>query len=170
MRPKTKLPKVVVIRNSNGDTRSADKIPSFEEFQKANDMHIRDVSTVMNNIGNEIIKRGDIHDWTKKEKEDLFYREFIETLKDGKKFTDGEWFNYHINTERHHLTRKPVEDINLIDVLEYISDCYCAGKARSGNVYPLTISDSDLRKAFENTCKLVDESISINDKKINPEG
>lgn len=35
--------KIIIEQNPNGDTRTAPKDVSYEEFQKANDMHISDV-------------------------------------------------------------------------------------------------------------------------------
>ena len=38
---------IKIKKNPNGDTRTAPKNVSFEDFQEANDMHISDVSDVM---------------------------------------------------------------------------------------------------------------------------
>ena len=38
---------IEIKKNPNGDTRTAPKGITFEEFQEANDMHIYDVSRVM---------------------------------------------------------------------------------------------------------------------------
>ena len=46
--------------------------------------------------------------------------------------------------------------INLLDVIEMIVDCVCAGKTRSGAVRDLEISTDILEKALKNTVKLVD--------------
>lgn len=37
------LNKIQIVKNPNGDTRTAPKNVSFEDFAKANDMHINDV-------------------------------------------------------------------------------------------------------------------------------
>lgn len=67
-------------------------------------------------------------------------------------FFDGEWSRLHyIELERHHLDRFCPEDVNLIDVIEMICDCVVAGKARSGDVYDINISDTILQKAVKNT-------------------
>jgi hypothetical protein len=51
--------------------------------------------------------------------------------------------------------------VNLIDVIEYISDCVMAGMARSGSVFPLVASDELLRRAFENTVALLSSQITV---------
>ena len=38
---------IEIQKNPNGDTRTAPKGITFEEFQEANDMHIEDVKEVM---------------------------------------------------------------------------------------------------------------------------
>ena len=65
--------KVTIIKSPNGDTRTAKGDVSFEEFQKANNMHIKDVSNIMNSLAKMIQDTGKTHDWTKKEREKQFY-------------------------------------------------------------------------------------------------
>ena len=64
-------------------------------------------------------------------------------------------------TERHHLNDSVPEDVNLIDVLEMVIDCTCAGLARSGDVYPIKISQEVLEMAIENTRNLIIENTEI---------
>lgn len=154
---------VEIQKNINSDTRSAKGIISFEEFQKANDLHISEVSQVMFYLSKMIIKRGKEHDNTKKKHEILYYQDFIDTMKKKKNFIDGSWYNMHVSEERHHINTKCPEDINLIDVLEMIIDCICAGKSRTGEVYPITIDRDKLYEAFENTIKLIDGMIIVKD-------
>lgn len=40
--------------------------------------------------------------------------------------------------ERHHLLSRTPEDVNLVDVFEYIADCVMAGMARTGEVNDVT--------------------------------
>ena len=69
--------KVTIIKSPNGDTRTAKGDVSFEEFQKANDMHIKDVSNIMNSLAKMIQDTGKTHDWTKKEREKQFYESLL---------------------------------------------------------------------------------------------
>ena len=43
--------KIVIHKNPNEDTRTAPKNITFEQFQEANDSHIADVQTVMDELG-----------------------------------------------------------------------------------------------------------------------
>ena len=69
-----------------------------------------------------------------------------------------------LTIKRHHLLSRCPDDVDLLDVIEMIVDCVCAGKARSGEVRPLEISDDILRLAVENTVKLVDNLTEVEEK------
>lgn len=144
-------------KNPNGDTRTAPKGITFEQFQEANDNHKEDVKMTMAFLSTMLGVKGAEHDWTKKKYEKMFYRDFLEAMCGGIDFVSGEWYQLHINEERHHLLARCPEDVNLLDVIEMIVDCICAGKTRSGEVQELEISSEILNKAFQNTVKLVDD-------------
>lgn len=144
-----------IYKNPNGDSRTAPKDVSFEKFQEANDMHKQDVKNVMNELAFIIMDKGNKHDWTKKTYEKLFYNNFLSTMNKGTDFINDAWYQEHIRAERHHLTSKCPEDVNLLDVLEMIVDCVCAGKARSGEIRTLEIDDEILKKALSNTVDMI---------------
>lgn len=152
---------IKIKKNPNGDTRTAPKNVSFEEFQEANNMHISDVSTVMHEISRMVDDRGVNHDHTKKSQEKLFYENFLSTMNEGTDFTKDEWYQIHTKTERHHLLSNCPSDVNLIDVLEMIVDCICAGLARSGEVRPVEINDDILHKAIDNTVELIKSMVEV---------
>lgn len=153
--------KVVIHKNPNGDTRTAPKGITFDLFQEANDSHISDVRTVMNEIGTMFCENGENHDRTKKSEEKIFYRDFLGAMDGEINFVSGKWYQHHVNTERHHLLSKCPEDVNLLDVIEMIVDCVCAGKTRSGEIRGLEITTEILDKAMKNTVKLVDDMTVI---------
>lgn len=148
---------VVIHKNPNGDTRTAPKGVTFEQFQEANDSHIEDVKMVMGYLSVMLIENSEKHDWTKKKYEKMFYNNFLSTMNYGSDFISGEWYQLHVNTERHHLLSRCPDDVNLLDVIEMIVDCVCAGKTRSGEVRDLEISTDILEMALKNTVKLVDD-------------
>ena len=152
---------IKIKKNPNGDTRTAPKNVSFEDFQKANDMHISDVSSVMYELSRMIDNRGTNHDYTKKSKEKLFYEKFLSTMNKGTDFTKDEWYQIHIKEERHHLLSNCPNDVNLIDILEMIVDCTCAGLARSGEVRPMEINDDIFHKAIDNTIELIKSMVEV---------
>lgn len=64
---------------------------------------------------------------------------------------------------RHHLNEPDGirEDVNLVDVLDFIADCVMAGMARSGSVYPLELPNELLQKAFQNTVELLKSNVQV---------
>ena len=152
---------IIIKKNPNGDTRTASKNISYEEFQEANDMHKRDVYEVMKYLSRLISVTGLFHDFTKKREEQLFYKNFLSAMNNGTNFVEDEWYQLHINEERHHLLSRCPEDVNLIDVIEMIVDCTCAGLARSGKVRGLEINSEILEKAVQNTVKLILREIEL---------
>ena len=155
---------VLIKRNNKGDTRTAKEIPSIEEFDEANRWHIENVSDAMDTLAGIMISQGANHDYTKIKYLDEFYHDFCEVLnvkKEGisKDFTNMKWYkDIHIEKESHHISSKMHDDITLIDVIEMIVDCVCAGKARSddGSYYIPELPENALELAFKNTVKLVD--------------
>ena len=156
---------VEIKRNPNGDTRTAPKGITFEQFQEANDMHRYNVRDVMWELSRMVDAAGENHDCTKKCQERMFYRDFVDTLEHGTDFVNGEWYQLHINAERHHLLSHCPDDVNLVDVLEMLADCTCAGLARSGGVRELEISHEILDKAVKNTVDLIKSMIIVKDMK-----
>jgi hypothetical protein len=154
---------IIIEKNPNGDTRTAPKNISFKQFQEANDMHRADVNAIMKYLARLVHKAGLKHDYTKKSDEDLFYENFLSTINNGTNFVEDEWYQLHVNEERHHLLSRCPEDVNLIDVIEMIADCTCAGLARSGEVRDLEISTDILEKAVKNTVKLIIDQIDLVD-------
>ncbi|MBZ9693284.1 DUF5662 family protein [Clostridium sp. M14] len=154
---------IKIYKNSNGDTRTAKKDVSFKEFQQANDMHRRDVKNVMKELAYKIMDIGFSHDITKKTDEELFYNNFISTINEGTDFVNNDWYQLHISKERHHLLSNCPKDVNLLDVIEMIVDCVCAGMARSGDVRDVEINEEILNKALKNTVTLIKNMIECSD-------
>lgn len=152
---------IIIQKNPNGDTRTAPKDITFEQFQIANNMHKEDVRKVMHYLAYLVNRAGLTHDHTKKSDEELFYRNFLSTMNNGTDFVNDEWYQMHVNTERHHLLSRCPDDVNLIDVLEMISDCVCAGLARSGEVRGLEIDEKILKRAIDNTVELIKKEIDV---------
>lgn len=152
---------VEIHKNPNGDTRTAPKDVTFEEFVKANEMHRLDVGYVMRELSFDFWEAATKHDYTKHTYENQFFDDFMSALNYGASFTESEWYKRHIEEERHHLLSRCPDDVNLLDVIEMIVDCVCAGKTRSGEVRPFEISDDILRLAVKNTVKLIDENTIV---------
>lgn len=161
------MKKVKIKRSTCGDTRTATSTPTFFEFNDSNRMHQGDVEEMMTALATELRNAGANHDFTKTKEphRSLFYRELCAKI-EGKtdSFTDGEWYPMHCKTERHHLNEHCPEDVNLIDVIEMICDCVCAGMARTGVFRPIEISSEILQRAVENTAKMCVDAVEIEEE------
>lgn len=151
--------KVIINKSPNADTRSAKWDITKEELLKDTQSHIQDVNNVGKWVMEQFIKQLKWHDHTKIDYIDSFYEDFTKGMKDGN-FKELPWWQIH-KTERHHLNDSVPEDVDLIDVLEMVIDCTCAGLARSGEVYDITIPSDVLVKAINNTKELIINNTEI---------
>lgn len=130
------------------DTRTCDytKVTRDELFSSSL-QHIADVEQGLRYFQRVLEKQLAIHDQDKLHNIEGFHRDFITG------FQKTEWWDLHRKLNRHHLTHEDgvPEDVNLIDVLDFIVDCVMAGMARSGQVRPLKLQPELLERAFQNT-------------------
>jgi hypothetical protein len=146
-------PIIEIQKSSTADTRTCDfKNVSEDTLAYSSKQHIRDVRQGINLWCEMLVQAGEMHDFTKMGRLGWFHSDFITGFK------EHGWGDMHRQAERHHLSNPDgvPNDVNLVDVLEYITDCVMAGKARSGKVHRLEISAEVLMKAFENTAKLLE--------------
>jgi len=152
---------ITIQKSPTADTRTCDWANvTKEQLRKSSDMHIYDVQRGLKFWKDLLGDAGKNHDFDKLSELDHFHADF----KTG--FKETGWYKNHLKQNRHHL--KPSDksepaDINLVDVLEYITDCVMAGKARSGTVYDLEISSEKLMQAFKNTVSLLKEEVKVQD-------
>jgi hypothetical protein len=97
------------------------------------------------------------HDYDKLTAIDHFHSDFTGG------FAETGWWDNHRKVNRHHLLQPDgvPEDVNLIDVLDLITDCVMAGMARSGSVYAITIPPEILQRAFDNTVDLLKRQVVV---------
>ena len=154
--------KVIITRNPNGDSRTAEFDTTYIDFQIANRMHISDVERLMNMLGDMMSFAGTNHDYTKITDEEQFFKDFKATLNDPSiDFTKLPWYQLHIAKERHHLNNRCPDNVTLIDVMEMICDVVAATAARKGEVGNVQIPDEILQKAVKNTVALLANSILL---------
>lgn len=153
---------MIQIRKSpTADSRTCDvTIVSKEQLLESSRQHIHDVWRGLTFFMDQLARAGAIHDEDKITDIDGFYSNFINS------FTPPhtDWWDRHKLLNRHHLSPQDgvvPDDVNLIDVLDYITDCTMAGMARSGSVRPLTISPEVLMRAFWNTAKLLEKEVEV---------
>lgn len=150
---------IITIQPSpTADTRSCDwsKV-SKEELCDSSVSHREDVRQGFAFFERMMVRQAELHDHDKLSNIDGFHADF----KTG--FEQTEWWDVHRKINRHHLLQEDgvPEDVNLVDIFDLIIDCTMAGMARSGEIYPITVSDEILKRAFENTCALLKEHIVV---------
>lgn len=149
---------IKIKKSQTADTRSCDfsKV-SKETLKESSVQHINDVGKALGFFASKLAESASVHDFDKLTEIDWFHSDFLTGFK------ETGWWTNHRKVNRHHLLQEDgiPEDVNLIDVLEFISDCTMAGMARTGDVFPLEISSELLQKAFKNTAELLKDNIEV---------
>lgn len=134
------------------DTRTCDwsKVTK-DELLESSLMHKGDIAKALGLFQLMLTQAAVAHDFDKLSGIDGFHADFATGFK------QTGWWDNHRKVNRHHLTNPDgiPEDVNLIDVLDFIADCCMAGLARSGSVYDLQLPAELLQLAFQNTVKLL---------------
>ena len=150
---------MIEIRKSpTADTRTCDfKSVTKAQLFESSMQHIDDVVEGLNFFQRCIVQAAMKHDPDKLTDIDGFHRDFVTGFK------QTEWWDRHRQLNRHHLNMADgiPDDVNLIDVLDYITDCVMAGMARSGSVYEIKIDPDVLMRAFHNTIKLLMNEVQV---------
>ena len=155
------MDKITICKNPNASILSAPLEITPEELKEAVHVHRADVATVMDELGNELSKMGENHDWTKQVFADEYFRDFYDNPKDTEGFKASEWYQQHITAERHHLLDHFPEDVNLLDVIEMLVDHVCNKKMRGIKNMRIAIPAYILEKAMHNTVKLIDKNTVV---------
>lgn len=156
---------IKIKKNTNGDSRVADHVPTINEFDMANASHVEDVKNLIGEFCRILKIKSSEHDWTKIRDpyRSMFYRDMCATL-EGRlpDFMEGEWAQQHYyQNERHHLAVYARPDVDMFDVIEMICDCVAAGMARSGEVFDVEIPNVVLQRAVKNTVEILKGEVEV---------
>jgi hypothetical protein len=147
-------------KSQTADTRSCDfaKV-SRDTLYASSIQHIQDVRKAMSEFVAMMRGAAIEHDSDKLSDIDWFHRDFVTGFK------ETGWWDNHRRITRHHLSEADGvrDDVNLIDVLEWVADCVMAGMARTGTVRPLTIEPEVLMRAVTNTATLLERHIVVDE-------
>jgi hypothetical protein len=151
---------IKIKKSTTADTRTCDwsKVTK-EQLKESSEQHISDVKKGMDFFTGMMDVASQEHDFDKLTDIDGFHADF----QTGFKVTT--WWDKHRKINRHHLLQDDgvPADVNLIDVLDMITDCVMAGMGRTGSVYPLQINTELLKVAFDNTVNMLKKEIIIED-------
>lgn len=155
---------MISIRQSQtAGTRTCDFAnTSKDTLYASSQQHIGDVQVALRFFGQMLERAAVAHDFDKLTDIDGFHADFVTGFK------QTGWWERHRGLNRHHLTNADgvPEDVNLIDVLDFVADCVMAGMARSGSVYPLKLSPELLERAFQNTVALLKREVVVSSDPI----
>lgn len=147
-------------KSETADTRTCDVTKVTKQMLLASsEQHIDDVQQGIQYFIERLKIAGWGHDLDKIVDITGFYKDFQT------KFETTEWWDNHRRITRHHLNYEDgiPNAVNLIDILEYITDCVMAGMGRSGSVYDLKITPELLMTAFVNTVTLLKDQVEVNE-------
>jgi hypothetical protein len=149
---------IKIQKSPTADMRTCDYANvSKETLYDSSRQHILDVRHGLEFFRNLLFDAMAAHDTDKLTDIDGFHADFVT----GFKQTD--WWDRHRKLNRHHLEQAdgiPV-DVNLVDVLDFITDCVMAGMARSGSVYELKLPPELLERAFQNTVEQLKAEVVV---------
>lgn len=157
------LKPIIIKRSTTADTRSCDfSQVTKEQLLESSEQHIEDVKKGIDFFVSELKRAGERHDWDKFCGIEHFHKDFATGFK------ETGWWDNHRKVNRHHLMQEDgiPDDVNLVDVLEFIVDCVMAGMGRSGSVYPLELETTLLETAFNNTVDLLRTQVVVKEKCI----
>ena len=149
---------IEIKKSETADTRTCDFTKVSRETLLASSIqHVGDVHQALGFFSAELLRAAGRHDFDKLSDIDGFHADFVTG------FTQTGWWDRHRALNRHHLLQPDGvrEDVNLIDVLDFIADCVMAGMARSGSVYDLKLSQELLERAFQNTVTLLKAQVIV---------
>lgn len=149
---------IEITKSATADTRTCDFAnTSKETLLQSSRTHIGDVVQALAFFQGLLTKAAGEHDYDKLTEIDRFHTDFITGFK------ETGWWDNHRKIHRHHLAQEDgvPEDVNLVDILEYVADCVMAGMARSGEVYELAMPPELLQKAFKNTVDLLKSQVVV---------
>lgn len=154
--------KIVIKKSPTADSRTCDsQVVTDGQLFNSTARHIDDIRKVMHHIEKAIILAYNNHDWTKMSYTPEHFQKFYNDFRN--KFENSEWVKMHYATERHHLaTEEGIrDDVDLIDVIEYLADGLVSGLGRTGKYREANVTGELLLKAFRNTEKKLLDIIEV---------
>lgn len=145
-------------KSATADTRTCDFANTTKEtLLDSSRQHIADVGKALAFFGGKLTEAASVHDYDKLTMIEWFHTDFITG------FEKTGWWDNHRKIHRHHLAQADgiPDDVNLIDVLEFVADCVMAGMARSGEVYELKLPDEVLQKALASTVEMLKKQVVV---------
>lgn len=148
-------------RSETADTRTCDyaNVPQ-QQLLDASVRHIADVRRGLAFFQGMIAEAATTHDEDKVTDIAGFHANFLTGFK------ESDWLTRHYALNRHHLEAEGGvrDDVDLIDVLDFIADNVMAGMGRSGEVRSLDLDPDILVRAVHNTARKLADVVVVDDR------
>lgn len=151
---------IEITTSQTADSRTCDRSKVTKNIlKKSTQQHISDVKKGIAWFILKLMDARSKHDFTKLKYLDLFHKDFVHNFNPKSKF-----LSIHTAEQRHHLNSPDGvrNDVDLVDVIEYLVDGVMAGMGRTGAYTYQELPQGLLEYAFNNTVrKLLDEIVII---------
>lgn len=155
------MKKLVIRPSPTADSRTCNYLEvSKDTLLNSSQQHISDVRQGMGWFIEQLIDRAKKHDFTKIKYIDDFYQDFRTN------FQKTSWYELHKGMQRHHIgvPQGQRDDVDLVDVIEFIVDTVVAGIARGGQYYTQQLPPELLVKAYHNTIQKFLDVVQLQNK------
>jgi len=153
---------IKIKRSRSADSRTAEYLPSLNEVINATIQHQNDVREALQWLQHKLYNIGLRHDYSKLYNMTEFYDSYVKSYEDKNyTFCKDKWYSEIHSKERHNLQDYPPDDINLLDVLEYIADRVMGDLGRWGRYKEYKLSPELLTKAYNNTIELLKNNSEV---------
>lgn len=153
---------ITINKTPNADSRAGGMEIDISDLERSTEDHIEHVAQGLTFFADKIMEAAGKHDYTKLANMEDFHHT-ITTLTPGNEVKASPWYKMHITKERHHLNSHVADDVNLVDILEFITDCVMAGMSRTGTLSDISVPAEVLQKAFNNTVDLLKSQVEVTD-------
>ena len=116
------LEKIQIHYNPNGDARTLDHIPDYDELKDAVETHRDNMQLVFKNISNYALERARNHDKSVSDNFDDYYVATVAHLNKEVPFRESDWYKAHFADEAYRRCRTHLESATLFDLIEAVCD------------------------------------------------
>lgn len=154
------MKRVKIKYNPNGDARTLDHFPDYDEMKDAVDVHINNMKTVLKHIGNTFYSKADKHDSTVTDYFDDYYIATAASYNKETPFKESDWYKQHFLEEKYRAQRIDPSTSNLLDLIEGICDHEVTTGERMIDSSNLLDKDQ-VYQMYLNTLKDVEKAIEV---------
>lgn len=154
------MTKVKIRYNPNGDARTLDHFPDYDEMKDAAETHKENMREILRHIGNAFYSKADKHDNTVLNNFDDYYIASVADYNGETPFRESDWYKEYFFKEQYRVNRYDPSKANLLDLIEGICDHRVTLNEKSSGKEGLLNKDQ-VYQMYLNTVKDIDDSIEV---------